>query len=205
MTQPHGGRDMLPISVRAYLPSPAAARHRTQRRNNIGASEWTIVFDTETTTDAAQQLRVGPYQVREGTKLREAGVFYDQETLSASELVMLRLYAERHSLRCVSKAKFVDHIFYGVGYDLGASIVGFNLPFDISRLAFRHSPARGKTMCGGFSFQLSEDPWKPRVQIKHISGRAALIQFAKPRAAPEPRGMRNRRIPGHTRAGIFSM
>ena len=40
-------------------------------------------------------------------------------------------------------------------YDLRASIVGFNLPFDISRLAIKHGSARGKAMRGGFTFKLS--------------------------------------------------
>jgi hypothetical protein len=55
---------------------------------------------------------------------------------------------------------FVDDVFYGLAYDLRATIVGFNLPFDLSRLAVRHGPARSK-MRGGFTFQLSEDDRKP--------------------------------------------
>jgi len=33
-------------------------------KGNDTPSPWTLVFDTETTIDAAQQLRVGFYQVR---------------------------------------------------------------------------------------------------------------------------------------------
>jgi hypothetical protein len=61
---------------------------------------------------------------------------------------------------------------------LGAQIVGFNLPFDLSRLAIGHGSARGN-MRGGFSLMLSKK--RPRVAVKHISQRAALIQFRAPR------------------------
>ena len=53
--------------------------------------------------------------------------------------------------------EFVDEVLYGRAYDLRASIVGFNLPFDISRLAIGHGSARGKAMRGGFTFKLSRD------------------------------------------------
>ena len=56
-------------------------------------------------------------------------------------------------LRTVSE--FVDEVLYDRAYDLRASIVGFNLPFDISRLAIEHGSARGKAMRGGFTFKLS--------------------------------------------------
>jgi hypothetical protein len=82
------------------------------------------------------------------------------------------------------------------------AIVGFNLPFDLSRLAARHNPARGK-MRGGFSFQLSEDPRRARIRVKHISGRASLIQFAAVRKRRDTKGNRRKgqRVP--VRRGWF--
>ena len=38
-----------------------------------------------------------------------------------------------------TRAEFVDEIFYRSAYAVGAQIVGFNLPFDLSRLAIRHA------------------------------------------------------------------
>ena len=46
-------------------------------KGNDTPSPWTLVFDTETTIDAAQQLRVGFYQVRKDEGLDREGVFYD--------------------------------------------------------------------------------------------------------------------------------
>jgi hypothetical protein len=86
---------------------------------------------------------------------------------------------------------------------LAATIVGFNLPFDLSRLAIRHGSARGRTMRGGFTFQLSRDPWRPRVQVKHLSARSALIQFTKPRPRNDTRGERRKQIKRGPRRGCF--
>ena len=52
-------------------------------------------------------------------------------------------------------AEFIENVFFRIGYELRALIIGFNLPFDISRLAINHGPSRGRVMKGGFSFQLS--------------------------------------------------
>jgi hypothetical protein len=79
----------------------------------------------------------------------------------------------------MTHTEFVEDILFKRGYELRATAIGFNLPFDISRLALGWVPARGK-MRGGFSFKMSEKWWRPHVQIKHLSGRAAFIQFTTP-------------------------
>src|SRR5690606_19200646 len=101
----------------------------------------------------------------------------------------------------------IEEIFYGVGYAYRASIVGFNLPFDISRLAIDHASARAsrhnKIMRGGFSFKLSENPFHPRVQIKHVSSRDAFIQFAATKGQRTSRGSRNKGRFQPVRRGFF--
>lgn len=127
--------DRLPIIVRAYAPSPRVKAPSGKRSpNRRDASEWTLVFDTETTTDAAQRLRFGTFQVREGAELRDVGIFFDSH-LPADELSVLHEHAAEHKLRLLSRAEFVEEVFFGIAYDYRATIVGFNLPFDISRLA----------------------------------------------------------------------
>jgi hypothetical protein len=92
--------------------------------------------------------------------------------------------------------------FMAWAYDLRATIVGFNLPFDLSRLAVAHGPARGK-MRGEFSFQLSENERKARIQIKHLSARASLIQFAALRKHRDTKGDRKKRRRIPVRRGSF--
>ena len=87
----------------------------------------------------------------------ETGLFFDPDVLSEDECRTLEAFAAVHSLKCMTHAEFVEDIFFKRGYELRATIVGFNLPFDISRLALGWVPARGK-MRGGFSFKMS-DKW----------------------------------------------
>jgi hypothetical protein len=71
--------DRLPIAVRAFAPLPQKTEDDTSPPKRSGKSalpsDWTLVFDTETTVDAAQRLRVGAYQFRKGDVLDEAGFF----------------------------------------------------------------------------------------------------------------------------------
>jgi hypothetical protein len=171
--------DNLAISLRAYVTDINAKSRGRSNWTPPPASKWTLVFDTETTTDPSQRLRFGCYQLRKGEVLDEAGLFFDPDVLTEDERRTLETFAASHSLKCMTHTEFVEEIFFKRGYELRATIVGFNLPFDISRLALGWVPARGK-MRGGFSLKMSEKWWRPRVQIKHLSGRAAFIQFTSP-------------------------
>jgi hypothetical protein len=200
----HTQHDALAISIRAFVPPPNIKKFTRQvRKLRRTQSEWTLVFDTETKTNAAQPMRFGVYQLYNGDKLNEVGIFFHAETLRSAELSLLQAYASIHGLKLMTRAQFVDNVLYGIAYELRAAIVGFNLPFDLSRLAVRHGPARGKAMRGGFTFQLTSNPWKPRVQIKHLSARAAFIQFTKPYRRFDTRGMRKKGLTVPPRRGAF--
>src|SRR6266536_6550802 len=97
--------DSSPIAVRAYSV-PA----RTGQP--IGPSEFVLVFDTETTIDAAQQLRLGAYQFREKSQLKEAGVFYDAESLTEADLNVVRAYAASNDLEVRTDRQFVDEVLF---------------------------------------------------------------------------------------------
>src|SRR4051812_28246241 len=172
-----GSSDYLPIAVRAYVPLAVAERPRKQRPIPT-PSEWVLVFDTETTTDPAQRLRFGSFQLRHDGKLVKHGLFYDPAALTARDQRVIRRFARDNGLELLTVGDFIEDVFYKFGYQLRATIVGFNLPFDLSRLAIHHGPARRRPMRGGFSFQLSANPFRPRVQVKHLSRRAAMIRFA---------------------------
>ena len=178
------------IAVRAFVPPPPKQEHAEAsgpKRPQRDASNWVLLFDTETTIDARQALRFGAFQVRDGARLDSAGVFFDPETLSPEEVTLLQAFASRERLECMTVEKFIEDVFFCVGYQWRGTIVGFNLPFDLSRLALRHGSARGATMRGGFTFTLSTKPWLPKVQVKHLNSKSALIQFTKPARKPETR------------------
>lgn len=142
--------------IRAYTEKPGdeplASKWKPPRP--IEAPRYQLIFDCETTTDPAQALRFGVFQVRDRDRLTSEGMFYDPLTLMRSEIDLLRAYAEEHALNFGTVEDFRQKVFLKVGFEAGASIIGFNLPFDNSRIAIGWSEARGN-MRGGFSFSLS--------------------------------------------------
>ena len=197
----------LSIAVRAYaVPVRGAKQHPPQADDSsadIGPSAYTLVFDVETMTDAAQQARIVPYQLRENDALREEGIAYDPLTLTDAERSMLYSYAAAHSLMVRTVAAFVDDVFFPYIYDRNARCIAFNLPFDVSRLAIYHNTSKGKRMRGGFSFQLSADRYRPRVQVKHLNNRTAFVSFAAAPPQQTPRGMRRRGMKTPVPRGSF--
>lgn len=196
-----GNPDHLEIALRAYVPS--RRKPGKWRWPDQGPSQWAVIFDCETTTDAAQTLKFRVYQVRKGQELWEAGFFVNPEILTRRELAKIRAFAAKNNYACMTVAEFVENVFFRVGYDLGATIIGFNLPFDISRLAIRHGPARGRSMKGGISFQLSPNRNWPNIQIKHLNNRVSLIRFTTRPGFIAGRGMRRRKLKPRPRPGYF--
>jgi DNA polymerase family B len=180
--------DHLAIAVRAYVPLADAEALRPSKPSPE-LSDWALIFDTETTTDPAQRLRFGSFQWRRKGELMRRGIFYDP-TLSARDRKVLVSFARKNGLELMTAEEFIEAVFFRLAYALRATIVGFNLPFDISRLAIRHGSARRRPMRGGFSFQLSPKPWWPRVQVKHLDRKASMIRFTAPAKQRTPRGMR---------------
>ena len=109
--------DHLPIAVRAFagpqyrVLSDPDDRTPKRRRPITPASEWVLIFDTETTADAAQALRFGAYQFRKGDELDEAGIIYDPDNVTPAELERLSAYAEVHGLCLRTRDEFVDEVF----------------------------------------------------------------------------------------------
>ena len=169
--------DRLVIQLRAYVEAKQPA---TWDQDRAGPSNVSVIFDTETTTEPSQRLRFGAYQIREGDSLLERGLFY-AEDMPASDLATLTAEFEAmtptnagEQLRLLTRAEFVDQIIFGHGLETGALIIGFNLPFDLSRIATRHTYAKGSYK-GAFSFRLAEG--RPNIRIKYLSQRASFIQF----------------------------
>ena len=70
--------DELTIALRAYAECPPA---KAGGHGGLPPSPGVLVFDTETEVDAAQQLRLGAYQLRWDAELVEVGLFYDPASL----------------------------------------------------------------------------------------------------------------------------
>lgn len=168
------------IQLRAYTvldkPEFKPRGEKPQPTNRV------LVFDTETTADAAQQLRFGAFQVRDGNDLFRQGVFYDRDGLSEDEIETLDACVFGTDLEFMPVEDFIEEIFFQECAFLDGTCVGFNLPFDLSRLAINHGTAKGgkrsNIFQNGFSLKLSTNSYRPHVKIKHLSHRAAFIEFA---------------------------
>lgn len=89
--------DSLAISLRAFVTDPQAKPPRPSNWQPPRPSQWLLVFDTETTTDPSQRLRLGSYQLRKGEVLNEAGLFFDPDALSEGERRTLEAFSKRCS------------------------------------------------------------------------------------------------------------
>jgi hypothetical protein len=184
--------DTLPIAVRVY-PAPANAK----THNNRPPKRWRrpgamFVFDTETRTDATQRLTFGSYRFVVNGECLEESIFHADD-LPERDRNILRQYVSTHraetargnrELKLLTRSEFLGRLFKAV-YKGRCLLVGFNLPFDLSRIAFDVATARGR-YAGGFSLGLwsymkdaveRHDNYRPRIFIKHIDSKRALKGF----------------------------
>ena len=151
----------LPIHLRCFatLEGGEALKPPQGGRKKVGPSEVTLTFDTETTTEAAQRLRILFYQLRVRGQLDEEGAAYDPGALSAREVVTLKRYcAERGLPPPITVDAFRQQVFLEKAYACGAEIIGLNLAFDLARIAIDASPARvtswRRKMRGAFTLKI---------------------------------------------------
>lgn len=193
------------IAVRTYARAAGDTRSAAGKRSHPVENPfgYSLIFDCETTVDAAQRLRFGFYQARKAGRLVEEGAFYDPEAVSREELALLEHYTQARGLKLLTREAFVETVFYVYGYLRGGEIVGFNLPFDLSRIAISGEKTPRNPMYGGFSLKLSENKYKPPVQVRSLSRRMALYRFARPPKAKEGPAQRNRGLRAQERACIM--
>ena len=149
--------DSLPIALRAYTEwihdteSPSG----TPKREVEKWPDFALLLDTETTIDSSHRLLFGGYRLfdlRSG-KCFEEGLFYE-DNLGATDpqgFACLEAYAKveksdgvtgrNQRIRLRSAREFLNKILWPMA-QLGGLIVGFNLPFDLSRLAVGWSGGR---------------------------------------------------------------
>jgi hypothetical protein len=185
--------DRLPIAVRVYPQAPTSDKVSPRNRKRWHRPDTILVFDTETRIDATQALTFGSYRFFRKGRCLEEGLFYGDD-LQASEKQALREYVASHrpdtteeglqELLLLSRGEFVDRL-YSAAYKGRCLLVGFNLPFDLARVAFDFTSARGR-FAGGFSLGLwayseaggeRSNSFRPRIGIKQIDSKRALKGF----------------------------
>ncbi|HEV2304199.1 MAG TPA: hypothetical protein VGR93_01650 [Candidatus Acidoferrales bacterium] len=179
--------------------------------------DYALVWDTETTLDLEQALNFGVWRFcqLEGAEYVavQEGIFY-RDGLAAKDIQTILAYRKKHladdlargadpQLTVLSRAEFVERVFWE-SVRAGALIVGFNLSFDISRIAVDWTAASN----GGFSFVLSQlsktklnNVHRPRVRIAPLNGVAEQIELTAVRWEKEQhRWRRFRPLDLHTLA-----
>jgi hypothetical protein len=191
----------LPVAVRAYT-APRQEKDEPPWVPDPKWGQYVLVLDTETRIDASQALLVGSYRFAEWrrTRLRvlEEGLFHPDALPDESpgEFAILEAYARSHradvgrgeprALQLYSLSVFLQEVFWPAAYDARAIIVAFNLPFDLSRLAFDVGEARGQSTAGGFSLAVArrpngkEDLARTRIAIRHLDSKRAITRFTAP-------------------------
>jgi hypothetical protein len=174
--------------------------------------EGVLVFDTETTVDETQRLNFGAWRYLramwpETGEPRlccvEEGLFYSDDLPERDPRGYRTLcaYAERERpqvdrgewdaawhLPLVPAREFTEEVLHRTAHRARCWVVGFNLPFDLSRLATAVSTSQ-QYLAGGFSLVLidyekdgerRENQWRARLAIKSLDSKRQLIGFKKP-------------------------
>lgn len=198
----HPALTLLPIAVRVYPRGKDSEQDFDKPQRKWRVPEAMFAVDTETSTDHTQRLKFGSYRFLVLGRCLKEGLFYADD-LRRNELRILEAYVATHradvvreglsELLLLTRRDFLKE-FFRDAYKARVLVVGFNLPFDLSRLARHSSPAR-KRFAGGFSLGLWSyigkdgkehlDPQRPRIGIKHIDNKRALKGFTDRAEADE--------------------
>ncbi len=189
--------DPLKLAIRVYPEPPSREADGERKKLRFWRRPHrTFVFDTECKTDTAQTLTFGSYRYFEHGICLEEGLFSGDD-LPQGDRAKLEAYVKTHAaatdwrrgvpeLRLLSRREFLEKL-YDAGFDGRGLIVGFNLPFDLSRLAVDFGNAKDRRFAGGFSLALWDwddgtgkrriNKHRPRIAIKHIDSKRALKGF----------------------------
>lgn len=160
---------MSKIAVRGYT-------HRADKPKSRGSFKdfntplrhsRVLVFDTETVPDEYQNLKIGYFQIYQDGHFQYEGLFYDPENLNKEEIKTLEAYSKKYGIDLYLSDEFVDNVFYPEVFRLKTLCIGFNLAFDLSRIAKSSGVSREKNR-GGFTFTISNNPFKPPIVIKKL-------------------------------------
>jgi len=163
---------MTPLSVRGWAeppdgwklnPGPTSRSAKPQHRYGVDEA---LIFDTETTADLSQRLMVLGWRLVVDGDVIEEGLAHPDDA-GPAVVDLLRSYAASHPgatvagtpMVVVPLSEWLDTRLHRYGVKRKADVVGFNLPFDLSRLA-KHATVvrRASRFKGGWSLGLWGEP-----------------------------------------------
>jgi hypothetical protein len=187
-------RDQLEtvLAVRG-LPLTRRDEHSRSREDQAErVSDLDLVLDTETRTDHTQRLLFGSARLYASDAYLAEWLYYPPD-ISLAELAVLEAFVQCHAddadghIRLLPVADFLRRVFARVAYREHGRVIGFNLPFDLSRFALAWRPATD-WFAGGFTLQLYEyidetgtahrDRYLPSLRVKAMGSKRQRIGFA---------------------------
>ena len=191
-------QELHDIFVRAH--TSVRTKTATDRRWSPKWPRHCLIFDTETTLDPAQKLNFGAFRRCKLVGSRYVcvaeGIFHRDDVTNAQSGVLQRYkndpptlpeieyFPAETQLSLQNRASFVRRVFWK-SVRKGELIVGFNLPFDLSRLAVRST--EGKK--GDWSLALSQlwknpktgrvvpNPKRPRIVVDAQNSKMAFVRL----------------------------
>ena len=205
-----------PVPCKPAKGKPAQKR---RRREDPARRPYSIlVIDCETTVDPAQKLLVACYRY---IRLRwneigpelvcvDEGLVYgdDLPTSDPDGLALLKRYTEEHepsiarsvrdsgrALSLRSRSAFASKVLTPA-LSAKATVVGFNLPFDLSRLAAGWGETRARGFEGGFSLKSvmwmdehgveRESRFRPRLLVRSLDSKRSRLALGNARPGSDP-------------------
>jgi hypothetical protein len=168
-----------PVYLRVF-EKPKLLVHRNRPSEDRPNDSQVLVFDTETTTDTRQALRFGVAREYAAGVLLRTFVFTDE--VSWKEAGTISDWAHRNRAEVFTIERFVAEIFLPLAYDMRAIVVGFNLPFDLARIAADWEPKVrvGSKEAWNLWLVPRSDPnaaYFPRLRVQRIDSTKGFIGF----------------------------
>ena len=167
---------------------PRQAKTPSVRKPYQPRDEPFLAFDTETTIDAIQRLRFGCFIFgvcsKEGSvTVYKKGVFLADDPVPGDETAAetIKEYCKAGGIAFMTAREFKERYLWKYGCKNHATTIGFNLPFDISRLAVRAVESRKKD--DAFSFRMFSDAKgdeykiRPSIIVKKLGAKKQSITW----------------------------
>jgi hypothetical protein len=155
-----------------------------------------LVLDTETHVmrGVGQVLLVGGYLVAEWNdeqqayRVTERGVFIPDDAPAEARRIVTS-FSHARDLVTLTRTEFA-RLLTQEGYELGSLVVGFNLPFDLSRIAVNWGPGR-RAYRTGFRLMLFPKSYSaPKIRIRTSARPRAFIEWGSYKGASKREGGR---------------
>jgi hypothetical protein len=198
--------DEVEIALRCHVAppkkpvrgDPPEEESRTPFRPDLA-----FVLDVETTTDDSLRLLFGSAHLytreRGAWRWTDEYLFY-RDGLDRQSLQVLRKWRDSHTVKVFHRRFIrgtdVNHhflplsefikVFYAIAYEGKALVAGYNLKFDLSRIARKVAVSRSRRYAGGFALYLSvykkgprarQSRYRPPVLVKHVDRNRSFLGF----------------------------